>query len=683
MDPKPKIKRRGFVMTGGGAKGLYEAGVINAFHLTGMEFDIITGSSIGAMNSIFFAEYLFRKKNLSADILKDPEKTIDEMEDLIRCYHHTWLQMPGERLIDDSDDGSLGKLVKDLERFNVRLSDLVTLGWWVTDPQKGILPPPNAGFAVARIIGKLMQLLGGGHRLEGIRQLLRILKEKRGAKAILHEVLRTYLGTLDMEHSIIPSARDGKPGEDTKIENMFTRTVSPLKPEQLINPIMKQVGDSDTGNSLIDPERTLKEYSEKGIDVRLTRANYRTGRLEISVYLSNENFLRYMKKQAWRLDLSDPEIMPLGSFRLQLPGNPKAIKSALASGRFPGVFAPFPFTQIYPKEDPENELLYKLLAKENELAFSDIQDSLKGASFTGRGTIADSDEWASLLKRWQGSQSIRDFFPYTTDTYVDGGAIDNTPTNSAVDATREWIETEGQSKRDVILEMYIVFLEKEPRIPEDQARDPLFYEVVQRTLAIQSAAVKTSDAVVVETINKFGERSEELARSLLAVLDGLEKSKDKINADQLSELEIIISELAPKKAIAARGKSKGSTLEKMRVWAEEMLSEKLPLHVEEVKIYPDKMSLSTLEFTERLGYRQNDAVEMITMGCYNTLWTIRNRLKDLGPEERDAQDEKSHLLVNKWMEADNRPEKDWLCKRDDCIFHKDHCLHGAKLQMKQ
>ena len=49
MDKKTK---RGFVMTGGGAKGLYEAGVIHAFHLCGMEFDVITGSSIGAINSV-------------------------------------------------------------------------------------------------------------------------------------------------------------------------------------------------------------------------------------------------------------------------------------------------------------------------------------------------------------------------------------------------------------------------------------------------------------------------------------------------------------------------------------------------------------------------------------------------------------------------------------------------------
>ena len=78
--------------------------------------------------------------------------------------------------------------------------------------------------------------------------------------------------------------------------------------------------------------------------MRLTRANYRTGRLEVSAYVSEKSFIKYMKKQAWRLDISDAEKMPLGSFRLELPGNPNVIKAALASGRFPGVFAPFPFS---------------------------------------------------------------------------------------------------------------------------------------------------------------------------------------------------------------------------------------------------------------------------------------------------------------------------------------------------
>ncbi len=98
MDQKRKLKRRGFVMTGGGAKGLYEAGVINAFHLSGLRFDVITGSSSGAMNSIFFAEYLLRrkavleKKGWRVDLPNDVEKALEvigEMDALIRCYHHT------------------------------------------------------------------------------------------------------------------------------------------------------------------------------------------------------------------------------------------------------------------------------------------------------------------------------------------------------------------------------------------------------------------------------------------------------------------------------------------------------------------------------------------------------------------------------------------------------------------
>src|SRR3989304_4493356 len=105
-----KKKRRGFVMTGGGAKGLYEAGVIHALHLTGMEFDVITGSSIGAMNSIFFAEYLLRKRALPEEVRSDPVKALEAMNDLVKAFHHAWLMMPEKRIIDDSEEGPIGQL---------------------------------------------------------------------------------------------------------------------------------------------------------------------------------------------------------------------------------------------------------------------------------------------------------------------------------------------------------------------------------------------------------------------------------------------------------------------------------------------------------------------------------------------------------------------------------------------
>jgi hypothetical protein len=693
MSKQPRIKRRGFVMTGGGAKGLYEAGVITAFHLTGMEFDVISGSSIGAMNSIFFAEYLLRKKALPADVLDDPEEVIRCMDDLVRCYQRTWLLMPAERLIDDSENGSLGKLIGDLEKFQLILSDLVALGWWSMDPQKGKLPSVKAWPAISRLFGQLLQRLGGGSQVEGVRQFLRIWKDHR--QNMLREILRTYLQNFRLEYAIIPSARDGQPGEDQKLEAMFTRLVSPLQEQHLSGPIMDEVDGALPMDRLLDPTRSLKDFQEKGIDVRLTRANYRTGRLEVSAYLSAEDFLRYMEKQAWRLEVSDPEKMPLGSFRLQLPGNPNAVKAALASGRFPGVFTPFAFKDIYPRELSENGFLYGLLDGQDWLTAPQVLQELEQAYFSIHGTAASEEKWRNLIARWQKSSSMREFFPYPSDTYVDGGAIDNTPSNSAVDATREWLDAHDVSRRDAVMELYVIFLETEPRIPHEQAQDPLLYEVVRRTLAIQSAAAKSSDAVVVNTINGFGERGDKLARSLLALLSGLELVREKIDPVHYQALEEAVRELVQEQDVLGYlGSGSEDILVRMKQWAEDVLANKLPLHVEEIKVYPDKMSLSTLQFTERLGYRKSSALEMMTMGCYNTLWAMRNHLENLSPEEMDAQDKRSITLARHWMGIENWPKRHdlslqsslndlkdaWRCTRQECVFHAQYCQHGAGLK---
>jgi hypothetical protein len=703
-----KTKRRGFVMTGGGAKGLYEAGVINAFHLTGMEFEIITGSSIGAMNSIFFAEYLWNKKSLAEKIPDDdPDKAlklIEQMEEMMLRYHHTWLLMPTEQIIDDSKDGALSRLVNQVGDLNINLSDLVTLGWWMTDPRLSELPKSDAGSSFLHTTNRLIIALGNGNAFKGLGELTWILTKYHNRKDIIREVLRVYLRNLGLEYSLIPGTQNGKEAGPDKIERMFTRKVLPLQREQLSGSIAPQTVIPENGKPVVDPDRTLKDYWDKGIDVRLTRANYRTGRLEIAAYLSSEAFLTFMQNQAWRLQKAGLDKMPLGSFRLQLPGNPKAIKAALASGRFPGVFAPFPFTEIYPAQYKENGLLYKLLSS-NQSSASDIE-AMKTAYCANLDEKSPSgnpdDDCKKLLDSWQASAPVRDFFPFPEDKYVDGGSIDNTPSNSAVDATREWIENqEGRlRKRDVVLELYVIFLEKEPRLDREKAADPLLYEVVQRTLAIQSAAVKTSDAVVVDTINNFGDRGDELARSLLAVIDGIEKSSIMLDQNQLQALEDCILDEAPSSFLYSYSRTKGprGTLEFMKGWAEDMLASKLPLQVDEVKIYPDDMTVSTLQFTERLGYRQTNAIEMITMGCYNTLTAIKARLdklqqldteeettptvKGIKQQKMDDQDKKSLALVNKWMSFQEGFELGWVCTRAECIFHQDHCAHGLMAKWK-
>jgi predicted acylesterase/phospholipase RssA len=54
--------KRALVLSGGGAKGVFEVGVLAACHHAGMEFDVMTGSSIGAIDGVLFAEILRRRR---------------------------------------------------------------------------------------------------------------------------------------------------------------------------------------------------------------------------------------------------------------------------------------------------------------------------------------------------------------------------------------------------------------------------------------------------------------------------------------------------------------------------------------------------------------------------------------------------------------------------------------------
>jgi hypothetical protein len=46
----PARKRRGLVLEGGGAKGAWQFGVLEAFAESGIEFDVVSGTSVGALN---------------------------------------------------------------------------------------------------------------------------------------------------------------------------------------------------------------------------------------------------------------------------------------------------------------------------------------------------------------------------------------------------------------------------------------------------------------------------------------------------------------------------------------------------------------------------------------------------------------------------------------------------------
>lgn len=665
-----KIKKRGFIMTGGGAKGLYEAGVIHAFHISGMEFDVITGSSIGAMNSIFFAEYLFHKRQLPSDVRQDAERAVEAMDEWVKSYHHAWLSMPDKGMIDDSEQGPIGQLKDDLEHFNLGLPLLARLAWWWTDPEHGSAPPPELWPGLAHLGSELVRHLGGAN------QLMRILKFNRAD--LFEETARTYLRRFGLERSLVP------PDQDHKIKDVFTQPVSPLRMEHLSGAISAPDPAGVQRYILVDPGRSLCEYNQQGITVRLTRANYRTGRLEMSTYVPLENFVRFMDKQAWRLQAGDPEVIPVGSFRLQVPGNPNAINAGICSGRFPGVFSPYPLDQIYPAADPENDLLYHLVT--HWLNDPDVETAMKQA-YLGIQTAGVEAHWDALFSSWKDSATMRDFFPRSGDVYVDGGAIDNTPSNSAVDFVKEWAERNQLSKRDVELELYVIFLGVEPKSRQVQVKDPAIYQVVNRTLEIMGAAKGSSDANTVQTINTFGQRSENIALALKLVLESSKELLPGMTSEQQAQFEQRLYDQAKELGLRGYlGDQPAGILSRLEQWLNEQLDKNLPIDVEEVKIYPEKMPLSTLQFTKRLGYRKENAIEMLTMGCYNTLWALRSHLEEQPSSAFDDLDRKVMPLVKKWMGVENWPttsgeleslRQNWQCQRTACVYHARYCLHGA------
>ena len=670
-----KLKKRGFVMTGGGAKGLYEAGVINAFHICGMEFDIITGSSIGAMNSAFFSEYLFFKKQLPAAVQADPPQAVEAMDERVRAYHHAWLQMPDKKLVDDSEAGPIGQMKNDLLHFDLNLPFLASLAWWWTDPKRSLLPAASLPDAAKMGIEFIEHIGGLGKFLDLVRH---------DQKTFLSSSIRAYLAKFKIEHALVP------PDQDHKLRDIFTQDISPLTLEHLIGDISAPDEPGTPQYKLVDPARKMSEYASAGITMRVTRTNYRTGRLEISAYMQPEDFVRFLEKHAWRVETSDMEKVPLGSLRMLLPGDPNAVEAALCSGRFPGVFAPFPLERIYPTANPANDLLYQLSA--SWLDQSATQEALKQAYLA---VHPDGRQFDAQAAKWR-SPVLREFFPKTGDVYVDGGTIDNTPSNGAVDFVREWVDQDpARSRRDWQLELFVIFLDPEPKLDPEKINDPSAYDVVQRTLAIQAAAKSSSDANNVSVINTFGQRGEALGYALSALIGQLQKDSDSLPAVERQNLEqALFAQVKQWDPGYDFGDKPEGLLGRLGAWADLMMARKLPLEVNAIKIYPEEMPMDTLQFTERLGYRKENAIRMITMGCANTLWALRAHLEGLS--SRDEQDERSLKLARAWLRsgsADNawssdaaeqsKARRKWTCQRSGCVYFAQHCERGERAALAQ
>ena len=487
---KQNNTRRGFVMTGGGAKGLYEAGVLQAFHLAHMKFDVITGSSIGAINSVAYAEYLMYKHHEAPNSdFKKILANIDDKEDYINALHTAWLEMPEVGFIDDSNTGPLGHIKDDLLEFDVDLPMLVRLLWWWTTPEDKKEPWPLTD--IAKLVKELLERVDA----TGMMQIIKKLQTKQ--VPILKVILDTYLEKMGLSTAFVT------PESEQKLKEHFTKEHVPLS-QDILN-----------GKTPTDPEkirllprtRTFKAYHDPGIDVRLTRANFRTGLLEISAYIDKKTFAHKVTNY-WRFEVMPEEGFPVTSWRLELPGDPVVIDAALASSRYPAVFAPYPLEEIYPRGG-ENDFLYTIL--ENGFT-ADVQKELLAQVTPNSQTEERLESAFKWLTNPEYESFTARFFPQKKDRYVDGGAIDNTPSNSAVDAIREDAFVRPDMwRRDTTLDLYTVLLHKLPTQKEDEAENLSMFDVVKRTLEINSAAKLTTEATYANTIANYGNKAEQLA----------------------------------------------------------------------------------------------------------------------------------------------------------------------------
>ena len=86
------------VLGGGGCKGAYQIGAIRALHELGYKYDIVTGTSVGALNALFLATEKFA-------LLEEVWKNIDYSD--VMEYEHKWKNKSAETFVNSILKGGL------------------------------------------------------------------------------------------------------------------------------------------------------------------------------------------------------------------------------------------------------------------------------------------------------------------------------------------------------------------------------------------------------------------------------------------------------------------------------------------------------------------------------------------------------------------------------------------------
>jgi hypothetical protein len=307
------VSKRALVLSGGGAKGVFEAGVLKACHHVGLTFDVLTGSSIGAINAVLFAEYLRRRQ-------RDP----DDASRFFDYFLGIWEDLDAANLVDFD---LLEPLVKDLTKVEIGLDDLLHIWWGATG--ESLLDKVGAGWHTFWALTQLDDILPLS--LWDFKEIFEAWQDeerKDEAKEQLRQALRQFLAKHRAERGLFDAA------------SLREAMVAPY---------------DDSGVPPLAAEQGLSSFRAAGIDVRLTRTNIRSGQLEISAHRTLPEVLKRIT--------DDPT--DAGEV---IVGDPNAVEAALTSGAFPVAFAPHSLTAIYPPGPHGNNALQAILSGPEEAA---------------------------------------------------------------------------------------------------------------------------------------------------------------------------------------------------------------------------------------------------------------------------------------------------------------------------
>ncbi|MDA8234639.1 MAG: patatin-like phospholipase family protein [Clostridia bacterium] len=257
---KPKPGRIAVVFSGGGAKGVYSAGVSKALVECGIKPDIITGSSVGAMNAAILAETYLQWPRSEVEALWRK----DELERQIEFWEHMTADIDG-RKVKAASSSTLTPVVLEIMSLAAALgltlvglvpsvalpwisipAGIISLGltaklgyWWFIEP----LTKPNSYTLVKKIYYQ-------------------------------NKLLNGYLLLHGFGRSIF---------SNSNLERILAR--------------------------FIPPDRNFAQYRQVGIDLKITRTNIRTGYKEVAEYLEQEKPKRIMGNP-----LVLPSVLASGAF---------------------------------------------------------------------------------------------------------------------------------------------------------------------------------------------------------------------------------------------------------------------------------------------------------------------------------------------------------------------------------